>query len=39
MAGDFVAGDVRKKKVNQVITAASDGAVAALNAEKYIREQ
>lgn len=34
--GIFAAGDVRVKSLRQVITAASDGAVAAVNAEKYI---
>ncbi|WP_303860382.1 thioredoxin-disulfide reductase [Alkalibaculum bacchi] len=37
--GIFVAGDVRKKMLKQVITAAADGAVAAISAEKYIVEQ
>ncbi len=34
--GIFAAGDVRKKGVMQVVTAASDGAIAAKMAEKYI---
>ncbi|MDO4438444.1 MAG: thioredoxin-disulfide reductase [Eubacteriales bacterium] len=34
--GVFAAGDVRTKLLRQVITAASDGAVAAHEAEKYI---
>lgn len=34
--GVFAAGDVRKKELRQVITAASDGAVAAEAAAKYI---
>lgn len=34
--GVFGAGDVRVKSVRQVITAASDGAIAAISAEKYI---
>ena len=38
VAGIFVAGDVRKKMLKQVITAAADGAVAAISAEKYIAE-
>ncbi len=33
------AGDVRKKGLMQVVTAASDGAVAAKMAEKYINEE
>lgn len=34
--GVFAAGDVRDKSLRQVITAASDGAIAATTAEKYI---
>ncbi len=34
--GVFAAGDVRTKQYRQIVTAVSDGAVAALNAEKYI---
>ncbi len=34
--GVFAAGDVRKTPLRQVITAASDGAVAAVYAVKYI---
>ncbi len=34
--GIFAAGDVRTKRVRQVITAASDGAVAAIEAQRYI---
>ena len=34
--GVFVAGDLRSKKVRQIITAASDGAVAALGAADLI---
>lgn len=36
VAGVFAAGDVRSKGVRQVATAVSDGAVAAIMAEKYI---
>ena len=36
LAGVFAAGDVRTKSVRQVVTATSDGAVAAIVAEKYI---
>lgn len=36
--GVFVAGDVRTKELRQIITAASDGAVAADTAEKYLTE-
>ncbi len=34
--GIFVAGDCRKKKIRQVATACSDGAIAALGACDYI---
>ena len=34
--GIFAAGDVRNTPLRQVITAAADGAVAAISAEKYI---
>ena len=34
--GVFVAGDVRKKGLRQLVTAVSDGAVAAAQAEKYV---
>ena len=37
--GIFAAGDVRKKGLMQVVTAASDGAVAAKMAEQYINEE
>ncbi len=36
--GVFVAGDCRQKPLRQVVTAASDGAVASISAEKYIEE-
>ncbi len=36
--GVFAAGDVRIKSLRQVVTAAADGAIAAVNAEKYIGE-
>ena len=35
--GLFVAGDVRTKKLRQVITAASDGANAAASAINYLK--
>ena len=35
-SGVFVAGDVRTKKIRQLVTAASDGAIAALAAAEYI---
>ncbi len=34
--GIFAAGDTRTKTLRQIVTAASDGAVAATEAEKYI---
>jgi thioredoxin reductase (NADPH) len=36
IAGVYTAGDVLAKKLRQIITAASDGAIAATNAEAYI---
>lgn len=36
--GFFAAGDVRDKYLRQVVTAASDGAIAAVAAEKYVHE-
>ena len=38
VAGIFAAGDVRVKSLRQVVTAAADGAIAAVNAEKYIEQ-
>ncbi len=37
--GVFACGDVRKKSLRQVVTAVSDGAIAAVQAEKYIEEK
>ncbi|MCL2009181.1 MAG: thioredoxin-disulfide reductase [Synergistaceae bacterium] len=37
--GIFAAGDVLNKHLRQVVTAASDGAVAAMSASAYINEQ
>ena len=37
LSGVFAAGDVRQKAVRQVITAASDGVIAACSAEQYVR--
>lgn len=34
--GVYAAGDVRAKSLRQVVTAAADGAIAAVQAEKYI---
>ena len=36
--GIFAAGDIRKKSLRQVVTAAADGAIAATQAGKYIEE-
>jgi thioredoxin reductase (NADPH) len=37
--GIYAAGDVRDKFLRQVITAAGDGAIAAVAAEKYIESE
>ncbi|WP_129724845.1 thioredoxin-disulfide reductase [Xylanivirga thermophila] len=37
--GVFVAGDLRQKPLWQIITAASDGAIAAMAAQRYIIEK
>ena len=34
--GVYAAGDLRVKSLRQVVTAAADGAIAAMQAEKYI---
>lgn len=39
VAGVFVAGDVKPKYLRQVVTAAHDGAVAAVAAERYLEEE
>ena len=39
IAGVFVAGDVRSKRFRQLTTAVSDGTVAALMAEEFIRNR
>ena len=36
--GVYVAGDIREKEIRQIITAAADGAIAATNANNYIRQ-
>ncbi|MEG0190597.1 MAG: FAD-dependent oxidoreductase, partial [Lachnospiraceae bacterium] len=36
--GVYAAGDIRVKSLRQVVTAAADGAIAAMQAEKYISE-
>jgi len=38
LSGVFAAGDLRRKPLRQVITAASDGAVAAYQALAYLQE-
>lgn len=37
--GVFAAGDARVKSVRQVVTAAADGAIAAVQAERYLTER
>lgn len=37
--GVFAAGDVRKKMLRQIVTAVSDGAVAAYAAQKYLENK
>ena len=39
IAGVFAAGDVRKKPLRQIVTAVSDGAVAAQQALEYLRHR
>ena len=36
--GVFVAGDVRKSPLKQVVTAGADGSIAALTADKYLSD-
>jgi len=36
LPGVFAAGDIRKKSLRQVVTAAADGAIASVQAEKYL---
>lgn len=36
--GLYVAGDIRSKPFRQIVTACSDGAIAAHQAEEYVRE-
>lgn len=36
--GVYAVGDVRKKSLRQVVTAAADGAIAAMQVEKYLNE-
>lgn len=37
--GVYAAGDIRHKQLRQIITAASDGAISAYNANIYLEEQ
>ena len=37
--GVFAAGDIRVKSLRQVVTAASDGAIAATQVEKYLEAE
>ena len=37
--GVFAAGDIRVKSLRQVVTAAADGAIAAMQVEHYIANQ
>lgn len=37
--GIFACGDIRKKQLRQIVTAASDGAQAAISAQNYIEER
>lgn len=39
VSGVYAAGDSRVKYLRQVVTAASDGAVAAVSAERYLAEE
>ena len=34
--GVFAAGDIRVKGLRQIVTAAADGAIAAMEAERYL---
>lgn len=39
LPGVYAAGDIRVKSLRQVITAAADGAIAAMQCEKYLAEK
>ena len=39
LPGVYAVGDVRTKAVRQIVTAASDGAVAAHYVEEYLKDQ
>ena len=36
ISGVYAAGDVRQKQLRQIVTAASDGAIASVNTNEYI---
>ena len=38
VSGVFAAGDIRPKRLRQIVTAVSDGADAAMNVERYVHE-
>lgn len=38
ISGVYVAGDLRPKQLRQIVTAVADGAIAATQAEKYVKE-
>lgn len=38
LPGVFACGDVRSKKVKQIVTAVSDGAIATISAQKYLED-
>ncbi len=38
ISGVFAVGDIRDKKLRQIVTAASDGAIAAYSISKYLEE-
>ena len=37
--GIYVAGDCRQKAIRQIVTASSDGSIAALQAIRYIKNK
>lgn len=39
LPGVYAAGDIRPKKLRQLVTAVSDGAIAATEAERYVHEK
>lgn len=39
LEGVFAAGDVRQKSLRQVVTAVADGAIAAIEADKYLEKE